>query len=159
MNRMTLIGRLGKDPSIRDTAAGLVAQFSVATNDYWTDSSGQQKQHTEWHQVVCFDGLAVLARDYLRKGFEVYIEGPTRTSTWTDGENRKRTQKEIRVEALRMLRAPRRDADVIAILQSIEQLTRDMHSGRRPDCTLDDLAAMIATAREALADASEARSS
>lgn len=158
MNRTTLIGRLGNDPQVSEIASGLMATFSVATNEYWTDRDGRQQKHTEWHQVVCYDNLAANVRDFLQKGFEVYIEGRVRTTQWTDGEGRKRTDRELRADVMRMLRAPRRDATtaVCAQLTSIEQLARDLQDKKRDDCTFDDLANMIATARESLIDAAAA---
>ena len=156
MNRITLIGRLGKDPEITTTAAGLMATFRVATNEHWTDAAGEAKTHVEWHSLVCFDRLAEIARDYLHKGFEVYVEGRMRTSTWTDANGTKRTSKDVRVDELRMLRAPRGDPfrTVRAQLQSLAILAGDLGSGKRTDVTIGEFASMLSTMSEALEESS-----
>jgi single-strand DNA-binding protein len=96
VNRVILIGNLGKDPEIRYTQAGEpIANFSLATNEVWTDKSGQKQERTEWHQVEVFGKPAQVARDYLTKGRQVYIEGSIRYDEWPDkttGEKRKATR-------------------------------------------------------------------
>ena len=96
VNRVILIGNLGKDPEIRYTQGGdPIANFSLATNEVWTDKSGQKQERTEWHQVEIFGKAAQVARDYLSKGRQVYIEGSIRYDEWPDkttGEKRKATK-------------------------------------------------------------------
>lgn len=95
INKVMLIGNLGRDPETRYTQAGNpVTHFSVATSDSWRDrQSGEQQERTEWHNVVCFSRLAEIAGQYLRKGSKVYIEGSLRTSSWEqDGQKRYRTE-------------------------------------------------------------------
>src|SRR5438128_11109709 len=86
-NRVTLIGNLGKDPEIRRTQDGKpIANLSIATSETWRDkASGERKEKTEWHRVVCFnEGLCGVIEQYLRKGSQVFIEGKLATRKWTD---------------------------------------------------------------------------
>ena len=95
INKVILIGNLGRDPETRYTQAGApVTSFSVATSDSWRDKqTGQQQDRTEWHNVVCFARLAEIAGEYLKKGSKVYIEGSLRTSDWErDGQKHYRTE-------------------------------------------------------------------
>ena len=84
LNKVMLIGNLGRDPETRYTQAGsAVARFSIATSDSWRDRNTQEMQErTEWHNVVCFARLAEIAGEYLRKGSKVYIEVALRRSSW-----------------------------------------------------------------------------
>jgi single-strand DNA-binding protein len=87
VNKVTLLGNLGKDPEIRKTQDGKdIANLSIATSESWKDrSTGERREKTEWHRVVIFnDALAGLARDYLKKGSKVYMEGQLQTRKWTD---------------------------------------------------------------------------
>jgi single-strand DNA-binding protein len=104
INKVILIGNLGRDPETRySQGGGAVTNFSVATSENWRDrQSGEQKEHTEWHNIVCFGRLAEIAGEYLRKGSKVYIEGTLRTSSWEqDGQKRYRT--EIMARDMQML--------------------------------------------------------
>ncbi len=97
INRVTIVGNLGQDPEVRTTNTGaLVVSLSVATSENWTDKqTGEKRQRTEWHRVVIFNqGLAKIARDYLRKGAQVYLEGQLQTRKWTteDGQDRYNTE-------------------------------------------------------------------
>jgi single-strand DNA-binding protein len=87
VNKVILVGNLGKDPEIRRTQDGRpIAHLSVATSDTWRDkATGERKEKTEWHRVVIFnEGLAKVAEQYLKKGAKVYIEGQLQTRKWTD---------------------------------------------------------------------------
>jgi single-strand DNA-binding protein len=98
VNKVILIGNLGKDPEIRYTQAGEpIANFSVATNESWTDKSGQKQERTEWHRVEVFGKTAQIVRDYLTKGRQVYLEGTIRYEEWNDKDGNKRTGTKIRV--------------------------------------------------------------
>jgi single-strand DNA-binding protein len=104
INKVMLIGNLGRDPETRYAQNGsAVTRFSVATSESWKDrTSGEQQERTEWHNVVCFARLAEIAGEYLRKGSKVYIEGSLRTSSWeANGEKKYRT--EINARELQML--------------------------------------------------------
>ncbi|MCM0605571.1 MAG: single-stranded DNA-binding protein [Xanthomonadaceae bacterium] len=85
VNKVILVGRLGQAPEVRYTPSGAaVANFSVATNESWTDKSGQKQEKTEWHRVVVWGKLAELCKTYLAKGRQVYIEGKMQTRQWED---------------------------------------------------------------------------
>jgi single-strand DNA-binding protein len=97
LNKIILIGHLGKDPEMRYTPEGSpVATFSLATSENWTDKNGTRQEHTEWHNIVAWNRLADLSKRFLAKGRQVYIEGRLRTREWTDRDgNRRRTTEVI----------------------------------------------------------------
>lgn len=97
LNKVTLIGNLGRDPEMRYTSDGKpVCNLSVATTDGWNDrQSGEKRQKTEWHRIVLFDRKAEIAGQYLRKGSQVYIEGQLQTKKWQDKNGQDRTTTEI----------------------------------------------------------------
>jgi single-strand DNA-binding protein len=98
VNKVILIGHLGRDPEIRYTQAGeAIANFSIATNEVWNDKSGQRQERTEWHRVEVFGKAAQVAREYLTKGRPVYVEGSLRYDEWTDKEGHKRNTTKVRV--------------------------------------------------------------
>ena len=104
LNKALLIGHLGKDPEIRYTADGSpVANFSLATNEVWTDKNGTRQERTEWHNIVAWSKLADLAKRYLTKGRQVYVEGRIRTREGDDREGNKRRTTEIVASALVLL--------------------------------------------------------
>lgn len=104
INKVILIGNLGRDPETRYTqGGGPVTNFSVATSENWRDrTSGETQERTEWHNVVCFGRLAEIAGEYLRKGSKVFIEGSLRTTSW-EQEGQKRYRTEIMARDLQML--------------------------------------------------------
>lgn len=96
LNKVLLIGRLGRDPEIRYTPDGSpVANFSLATSEAWTDKSGTRQERTEWHNIVAWNRLADLAKRYLAKGRQVYVEGRIRTREWDDRDGNKRRTTEV----------------------------------------------------------------
>jgi single-strand DNA-binding protein len=98
VNKVILIGNLGRDPEIRYTQSGdPIANFSLATNEKWTDKSGQRQERTEWHRVEVFGKQAQVVRDYCQKGRQLYVEGQIRYDEWTDKEGNKRNTTKIRV--------------------------------------------------------------
>jgi single-strand DNA-binding protein len=104
VNKVILIGNLGKDPEIRTLNSGdRVANLRIATSESWRDkSSGERKEKTEWHQVVIFnDNLVKVAENYLRKGSTVYIEGSIQTRKWTDAQNVEKYSTEIVLQKFR----------------------------------------------------------
>jgi single-strand DNA-binding protein len=105
VNKVILIGNLGKDPQQRAMPSGKpVVNFSVATTEQWRDKqTGENKEATEWHNVVMFDRLAEIAAEYLRKGSQVYIEGKIRTRKWQDKEGHDRYTTEIVANEMNML--------------------------------------------------------
>ena len=98
VNKVILIGNVGRDPEIRFTQAGEpIANFTLATNEVWNDKSGQKQERTEWHRVEVFGKTAQVVRDYVTKGRPVYIEGSIRYEEWTDKDGNKRNTTRIRV--------------------------------------------------------------
>jgi len=99
-----LIGNLGKDPEIKYLESKVpVANFTLATNSTWKDKDGSKQEHTEWHNIVLWRGLAELSEKYLHKGDKVYIEGRLKTRSWEDKDNVKRYTTEIVAENMTML--------------------------------------------------------
>lgn len=96
LNKVMLIGNLGRDPEIRYTPDGSpVANFSLATTDSWTDKGGSRQERTEWHNIVAWSRLADLSKRFLTKGRQVYVEGRLRTREWTDRDGNKRRTTEV----------------------------------------------------------------
>ncbi|MDH4248962.1 MAG: single-stranded DNA-binding protein [Deltaproteobacteria bacterium] len=107
LNKVMLIGRLGKDPEVRHTQSGQkVANFSLATSDFWKDKQGAKQERTEWHNVVAWGFQAEFAEKYLQKGRLVFVEGRLQTSDWTDKENVKRYKTEIVANVVQGLDRP-----------------------------------------------------
>jgi single-strand DNA-binding protein len=104
VNKVILIGRLGKDPELKYTPSGVaVAKFSLATDYVSKDSSGEQQKGTEWHNIVAWNKLAEICGQYLTKGKLVYIEGTIRSRQWEDQAGNKRTSYEIHARTMQML--------------------------------------------------------
>jgi len=105
VNKVILVGNLGKDPEVRYMPNGeAVANFSVATSESWKDKQGNPQERTEWHNIVMYRRLAEIAGEYLKKGSKVYLEGKLQTSKWQDtttGQDRYKT--EINAMELQML--------------------------------------------------------
>lgn len=105
VNKVILVGNLGKDPEVRYTASGsAVANLTVATTDSWKDkTSGEKQERTEWHKVVMFGRLGEIAGEYLKKGRQVYIEGRLQTRKWQDKEGQDRYMTEVVASDMQML--------------------------------------------------------
>ncbi len=104
VNKVILIGNLGKDPEIRQLPSGQnVASFSLATTENYTNKAGERVKQTEWHRITAFGKLADIAGKYLHKGKQVYIEGKLKTRQWEDNNNQKHSMTEIVAFALQML--------------------------------------------------------
>ncbi|MCO8093967.1 single-stranded DNA-binding protein [Acinetobacter lwoffii] len=105
VNKVILIGSLGKDPETKTFPnGGSLTQFSIATSDSWVDkSTGERKEQTEWHRIVLHNRLGEIAQQFLRKGSKVYIEGSLRTRQWTDQSGQERYTTEIRGDQMQML--------------------------------------------------------
>lgn len=104
VNRVTLIGNLGKDAEIRNTTSGMqVATLRLATTDRRKGADGSWQDHTEWHSVVCFDKLATLMERFGKKGKQLYVEGRIQTREWTDKDGQKRWSTEIIAGEIRLL--------------------------------------------------------
>ena len=96
VNKVILIGNLGKDPEVKFTPSGTpVAKFSLATNERYKDKAGEWQDRTEWHNIVAWQRLAEIVGEYVKKGSKIYIEGRLQTSSWEDkqsGEKKYRTE-------------------------------------------------------------------
>ncbi len=104
VNKVILVGRLGRDPETRFTGGGqAVANFSVATDETYKDKNGERQKRTEWHKIVVWGKQAEIAQQYLKKGSLVFIEGRIQSREWQDKENQKRTSFEIVATNFRML--------------------------------------------------------
>jgi single-strand DNA-binding protein len=104
LNKVMLIGNLGKDPELRYTNSGVaVATFSLATNETWKDQEGNVQERTEWHSVVAWRKLAEICGEWLKKGRRVYIEGKLRTREWEDKNGSKRKTTEVTADDMIML--------------------------------------------------------
>jgi single-strand DNA-binding protein len=125
LNKMLLIGHLGKDPEIRYTPDGSpVATFSLATSENWTDKNGSRQEHTEWHNIVAWNKLADLCKKYLTKGRQVYIEGRIRSREWQDREGNKRRTTEVIATQMVLLGSRSQGAD--AGVQPMEPVSRSI---------------------------------
>ncbi len=104
INRVILVGNLGKDPEIRHTEGGIaVARFPIATSESYKDKTGNKVERTEWHNIVAWRGLAEVAEKYLKKGQSVYIEGKIRSNNYQDKEGVQRYTIEIVADNMTML--------------------------------------------------------
>jgi single-strand DNA-binding protein len=105
INKVILVGRLGRDPELKYTASGVpFCRFSMATDESWNDKgSGERQERTEWHNIVAWDRLAEICNQYLTKGKLVYIEGSLQTREWDDQDGNKRKTTEIRARDMVML--------------------------------------------------------
>lgn len=104
VNKVILVGNVGRDPELRYTQGGQpVASFSIATNERFKDKEGNWKDRTEWHRIVAWARLAEICGEYLRKGSQVYVEGRIQTRDWEDKEGNKRQTTEIVALSMQML--------------------------------------------------------
>ena len=105
VNKVILVGNLGRDPETRYSPdGGAITNVSIATTDTWKDkASGEKQERTEWHRVVFFNRLGEIAGEYLKKGSQVYIEGALRTRKWTDKEGQEKYTTEIVADKMQML--------------------------------------------------------
>lgn len=111
INRVILVGNLGKDPEIKNLESGVkLAKFSLATTETFRDRDGNRTEHTEWHNIVLWRGLADIAEKYLNKGKSIYLEGRIRTRKWEDQDGVTKYMTEIQGDSMTML-GGRRDTD------------------------------------------------
>ena len=104
INKVILIGNLGKDPEVRHLEGGTtVANFPLATTETYKDKNGNRQEQTEWHNIVLWRSLAEVAEKYLKKGMQIYVEGKLRTRSWEDKEGHKRYTTEVVAETFTML--------------------------------------------------------
>ena len=104
VNKVILVGNLGRDPEMRYMPSGdALASFSIATTDSWKDKNGQKQERTEWHRISMFGKQAEIAGEYLKKGSSVYIEGRLQTRKWQDKEGNERQTTEVVADRMQML--------------------------------------------------------
>lgn len=108
VNKAILVGTVGKDPETKTFQnGGMLTQFSIATNESWTDkNTGEKRQETEWHRVIANGRLAEIAQQYVKKGMKLYIEGSLKTRKWTDQNGQEKYATEIQCQNLQMLDSP-----------------------------------------------------
>lgn len=104
VNKVILIGNLGKDPEVRTIEGGTkVANFPIATTESYKDKNGNRQEQTEWHNIVLWRGIAEIAEKYLKKGATIYVEGKLRTRQWESKEGEKRYTTEVIADSFTML--------------------------------------------------------
>ena len=104
VNKVILVGNLGRDPETRYTTGGeAVTNVSIATTDTWKDKNGEKQERTEWHRVAFFGKLAEIAGEYLKKGSQVYVEGRLQTRKWQDKDGQDKYTTEIIADRMQML--------------------------------------------------------
>lgn len=107
VNKVILVGRLGKDPEVRYTqTGGAVATFTMATSESWNDKNGQKQERTEWHRIVAWSKLGEICGQYLSKGKQAYVEGRLQTREWVDKEGQKKYTTEIVASTVQFLGSP-----------------------------------------------------
>lgn len=106
VNKVIIVGRLGKDPEVRTVGnGGTVAQLTVATSENWVDKEGQKQERTEWHRVVAWGKLGEICGKHLSKGRQVYVEGRLQTRSWEDQQGQKKYSTEIVASTVQFLGA------------------------------------------------------
>jgi len=155
LNKVLLIGNLGQDPSVRYLDNNkVVASFTLATNETYTDKNGERKTETEWHNIEMWDQLArnidnLKQKGYLKKGSQVYIEGKIRTENYKDKEGIDRVGKKIRVLSLTLLGTPNRQSNESSEVRTQDQMNSQVRtqsdetfqpiSNQEKNDTVDDL--------------------
>lgn len=136
LNKAMLIGRLGADPEVRYTQSNTaVATLSIATSERFKDSNGEFQERTEWHRVVAWSRLAEICQQYLKKGSQVYIEGPIQTRSWEDKDGQKKYTTEIKALQMIMLDSKGGNGES----QSNEPAGNKMSSSVELDSNFDDM--------------------
>lgn len=134
VNKVILVGNLGRDPEIRYMPNGeAVCNFSIATTDSWKDKSGQKQERTEWHNIVMYRKLAEIAGEYLKKGRPVYVEGRLQTRKWQTKEGQDRYTTEIIADQMQMLGG--RDgggSNTYEVMDEDQSMSRPQQSAARP---------------------------
>jgi single-strand DNA-binding protein len=127
VNKVVLIGNLGKDPEVQTFETYKKAAFSLATTEYSRDKEGNEVQHTEWHNIVMWRGLAEIAEQYLRKGNQVYIEGKIRTRSYDTKDGQKKYITEIQADNLVLLGGRKEGGDSNSQPQSFNSNGSNSH--------------------------------
>lgn len=140
INKVILVGNLGKDPEVRHLEGGaVVAKFPLATSESYKTKDGQRIDQTEWHNIVMWRGLAESAEKYLRKGSLVYVEGKIRTRSWDDKEGNKRYSTEIIADTMTMLSSKRPEESQQGSSEQKPNTTEENQSVDTPNPSGDDL--------------------
>jgi len=104
VNKVILVGNVGKDPEIKHLdSKSSVANFTLATSDHYTNKNGEKVSTTEWHNIVCWNALATLSENYIRKGSQIYIEGKIRTRSYDAQDGAKKYITEINADSIQLL--------------------------------------------------------
>ena len=104
VNKVILVGNVGKDPEVKHLESNVsVANFTLATSDHYTNKSGEKVTTTEWHNIVCWSGLATLAENYIRKGSQIYVDGKIRTRSYDAQDGSKKYITEILADTIQLL--------------------------------------------------------
>ena len=128
VNKVILIGRIGRDPEVRYMPNGeAVANFSLATSESWKDKSGQKQERTEWHNVTLYRKLAEIAGQYLKKGSQVYIEGKIQSRKYTGKDGIERTAYEIIGSEMKMLGGNNTGTDSVPAPPTKQDQTAPVH--------------------------------
>ena len=133
LNKVILIGNLGKDPEIKTTNDGReIANFSIATTESWKDkTSGEKKDKTEWHRVVCFnEGLVRVIKNYVKKGTKLYLEGQLQTRKWTDKANQEKYTTEVVLQGY--------NSNLVLLSSNSKESSREQGSNQNSNSTPDD---------------------
>ena len=139
INKVILIGRLGRNPEVKYTPSGqAVAKFSIATDETYKDRNGEQQRRTEWHNIVAWRRLAEICGEYLVKGKLVYIEGRLRTRKWEDREGNKRSTTEIEAREMQML-SPKGEGERSESSSQQSESTPAPAPAPSPEITDDDI--------------------
>ncbi len=134
VNKVILIGNLGRDPEVQTFENGLKkATFTLATTETYKSREGAREQHTEWHRIVLWRALADIAETYLKKGNQIFLEGRIRTNQWKDKDGNPRTTVEIEGTSMTMLGGRREQA------AAPEEQTEELQPNDLPQAQEDDL--------------------
>lgn len=129
VNKVILVGNLGKDPETRYSADGAaITNITIATSERWKDKTGEQQERTEWHRVVFFGKLAEIAGQYLKKGSQVYVEGALRTRKWQGQDGKDNYTTEVVANEMQMLGSKGGSGS-----NEYSQPVGDSNTSRRPD--------------------------
>lgn len=141
VNKVILVGNLGRDPETRYMPDGAaITNVSLATTFAWTDkASGEKKEETEWHRIVFRGRLAEIAGEYLKKGSQVYVEGRLRTRKWQDKEGKERTTTEIVADRMQMLGSRQGAGDAGAREAKEPAATAEGNPAKKPAGKFDDM--------------------
>jgi single-strand DNA-binding protein len=129
INKVILVGTVGSDPDIKHLSSGTLANLSVATSEQWKDkTTGEKREKTEWHKVVCFGKLAEIIEKYVKKGSKIYAEGSLNTREWLDKDSVKHYSTQVVVSDLQMLNDARTavKSPYVASMEQLEELNNDI---------------------------------